>query len=167
MLSSVEVRGPDTTTNHEREHCRLVGGRLKKEQRLTKRGRTVLMRRMNKEEEDDDNEEENDCAPLPLLLPQTQATTTGHHASSATTASAQAVTAVAAARCSGLGWGVGRSSSSKQNAVIDTCFFCVVLVRKLNVCYTWHRMQNFQGSFTQDSGRITDSGGFRNKFILP
>ena len=40
---------------------------------------------------------------------------------------------MAAARCSGL-----RGSSSKQNAIADTCFLCCFLVRKLNVCHTWH-----------------------------
>ena len=52
----------------------------------------------------------------------------------------RAVAAVTAARCSGL-----RGSSSKQNAIAYTCFLCCFLVRKLNVCYTWHSIVRYCG----------------------
>jgi hypothetical protein len=35
------------------------------------------------------------------------------------------------------------------------------------VCYTWQRMQYFQGSFPTDSCLIPGSGGFQKKLILP
>ena len=105
-------------------------------------------------------------APLPPLLPPPSQTapTPGRHASSVTAASAQAVAAVVAAWRSSLRWGAVRySSSSKQNAIDDTCFFHVFLVHQLNVCYMWHRMPYFLGPFH----RIPDYGRFRNKSILP
>ena len=97
--------------------------------------------------------------PPPLPLP-SQAVTKGRHASSATAASAQAVAAVAAARCSGLQQSAEAAASRMPSL---TPAFSVVLVHKLNVCYTCHRMQY---SRILPSG-IPDSGGFRNKLILP
>ncbi len=58
----------------------IVGGwvaGLQKEQRATKRGKTMPMRRTSKEEEDDDNNEGGDCAPAAAAV--AAAATTGHH----------------------------------------------------------------------------------------
>jgi hypothetical protein len=69
--------------------------------------------------------------PLPTLPLPSQAVTKGRHASSATAASAQAVAAVAAAWCSGLQRGAEAAASRMPSPAPA---FCVVLVRKLNVC---------------------------------
>jgi hypothetical protein len=71
--------------------------------------------------------------PPPLLLP-SQAVTKGRHASSATAASAQAVAAVGAARCSGLEQSA-EAAARRMPSLTPAC--CVVLVHKLNVCFTW------------------------------
>ena len=87
---------------------------------------------------------------LHLPLP-SQAATKCCHASSATVASAQVATAVATTRCSGLRAGCG--SSSKQNAIVDTCFLCCIGTHA-ECFYTWHR----KGPSLQKSGRNV---GFR------
>jgi len=71
--------------------------------------------------------------PPPLLLP-SQAVTKGRHASSATAASAQAVAAVGAALCSGLEQSA-EAAARRMPSLTPAC--CVVLVHKLNVCFTW------------------------------
>ncbi len=59
----------------------------------------------------------------------------------------------------------GCRSSSKQNAIADTCFLCCFLVRKLNVCYTWHRMPpEFRPEFLSLEFLSPE---FRTKLILP
>jgi hypothetical protein len=89
-------------------------------------------------------DEEDDWAPAAATAVASHAVTRGRHASSATATSAQALAAVAAARYSGLGWNVVAAASRMP---LLTPVFCVDLVHKLNVCYTWHRMQYFQGYF--------------------
>ena len=100
----------------------------------------------------------------PPLPPPSQAATTGHNASYATTASAQAVATVAATRHSGLGQDAVAAARRMPSL---TPAFCVNFTLKLNVCYSWHRMQYFQGSFPPNSGWIPDSDRFRNILILP
>ena len=108
---------------------------------------TTVMRRM--------------IAPLPPLLPlPSQAATKGSHASSTTAASAQAVAAVAAAWCSGLRQGAVAAASRMPSL---TPAFCVVLVRKLTVCYTWHR----NGPSLWNSGRNSRFRRIPEKIILP
>ena len=58
----------------------------------------------------------------------------------ATATATATVTETASSGSSGGRLAAGCGSSSKQNAIADTCFLCCFLVRKLNVCYTWHRM---------------------------
>ena len=80
-----------------------------------------------------------DPLPPPLLPLPSQAATKGrhYHASSATANSAQAWTAVPAAwQCSGLRRGTVAAGSRMPSLKPD---FCVVLVCKPNLCYTWHR----------------------------
>ena len=86
---SVKVGGTNTTTNHQQEHCRLVGIGLWKEQRAMKKGRTMLTRRTSEEEEDEDINKEEDCAATAVAAatattachhrPPPQAATTGRH----------------------------------------------------------------------------------------
>jgi hypothetical protein len=139
---------------------------MRKEQRATKRGRTMSTRRTSKEEEDDNNDKEEDCAAAAAAATTAAATTaatTGLHASSAATASDQAVAAVAAAWRSGLRRGAVAASADSRMPSLTPAFF--VFLSKCSL----HVAQNtmFHGSFPPDSGRIPGSGGFRNKLILP
>jgi len=124
------------------------------------------MEMTSEEEKDYNNNEEEDCVAATAAATTAAATaaaTAGHHSSSAATASDQAVTAVTAARRSSLRWGTVAAAADSRMPSLTPVFF----VFFVNVCSTWHRMPCFMGPFLRNSGRIPDSGGFRNKFILP
>ena len=132
-----------------------------------KRGRMMPTRWTSKEEEYYNNNEEEDCAAVDATASTaevTAATTTGRHTSSvATVASDQAVAAVAAARHSGLRWGTVAAAADSRMPLLTPFLSCL-----LSECLL-HVAQNtmFHVSIPPDSGRIPDSGGFRNKLILP